>query len=66
MAKGTINIDINPCEPEQVERLRQIFIDLIRSGCLYVRNGSVTMHFDNEGELQLIDAHMIKFKKRKI
>lgn len=41
-----------------------LFNTLIDKGVFNVKNGSITLHFDSEGELQLIQRADILFSKR--
>jgi hypothetical protein len=63
--KGTITIDIDNVTPEDTERVRSVIERLILSGSFNVRNGNVTLHFDHEGVLQLIDSHVIRYRRKK-
>lgn len=61
MAKGTIDIQIDPISHEDTERYRKIILELIAYGAFTVKSGSVTLHFDHEGNLMEL---LFSVKKR--
>lgn len=63
--KGTIVLEFDPISHEETLRYKQIFEALFLSGGLNVRAGQVTLHFDHEGTLQLIETHEKRWLKRK-
>lgn len=65
MAKGTIILEFEGISQEVTERYRGIFEALFASGSLNIRSGQVTVHFDHEGTLQLIETHEKRWVRRK-
>lgn len=65
IGNGSVIFDLENVTPEETERIRAILKSLILCGGLNIRNGSVTMHFDNEGQLQLIESNTIKYRRKK-
>ena len=62
--KGQIILEMDNCSPKDLDRIRHILKTIILCGGLNVRNGNITLHFDNEGVLQKIDAHTMKFRRQ--
>ena len=65
MKRGTIILEFDEISPEATERFRQIFVDLIASGGLNIRNGNTTLHFDQNGVMQMVDVYEKRWLKRK-
>ncbi len=65
MAKGTIVLEFEGISQPDAERYRAIFVALFASGGLNVRSGKVELHYDHEGNLQLIETHEKRWVRRK-
>jgi hypothetical protein len=63
-SKATVAVCIEP-DPgkEYCEAARRLFMALLASGAVGMRNGSFTVHFDHRGDLRLIDTHRVAWRK---
>lgn len=63
MNTGTVTIEIDPCpSPAFAEAVRKVCVAIISAGVVGMRNGNVTLHFDNDGNLRLIDGHRVMWR----
>lgn len=60
LERGQVHFNFENASQEQVERFREIVMNLFESGGFDVRSGSVTMHFDHEGDLREIETNTKK------
>ncbi len=52
--KGTINIELEGLSPQELDRCKEIIDTLFIKKVLFIKNGSATLHFDNDATLQEI------------
>lgn len=50
---------------ENVKKMKDILIIMIKSGAFNVKNGKVTLNFNNNGELMNIQVEQLLYKKIK-
>jgi len=50
---------------ENVKKMKDILIIMIKSGAFNVKNGKVTLNFNNDGELMNIQVEQLLYKKLK-
>lgn len=50
---------------ENVKKMQDILIIMIKSGAFNVKNGKVTLNFNNDGELMNIQVEQLLYKKLK-
>lgn len=50
---------------ENVKKMKNILIIMIKSGAFNVKNGKVTLNFNNNGELMNIQVEQLLYKKLK-
>lgn len=65
MDKGTIIITVEPISKADTERYRQMIVTLISQSVFSVKNGSATLHFDQNGDLGEIELKLRKWRKSK-
>lgn len=66
LAKGMIELEMVNVLPEEIEKLRNYFIQLIDIQIHRFKNGKIILHFDSEGNLMQIEVQKIAWKKKKI
>lgn len=62
-----IKIELNPVECElfkQFQRYHDDFKTLVDSGLFNVRNGSVIVNFNHEGQLSTVEIHQHTYRRR--
>ena len=54
MNKGTITLELDGLSPETILRIKETIDSMFMAGAFGIRNGSVELHFDNDGVLKKI------------
>lgn len=62
---GTIWVTLEGATLKNTERCREIMQILFEKGVFNIRNGSVELHFDNDGFLQVIKSHSETYRRNK-
>ena len=62
LTNGFINLEIKDIEEQDVKKLHDIFKTLVDSQIHRIRNGSVTLHFDNKGKFRQVVANQVLWK----
>ena len=65
MNKGLIEIQVDNVSEQETFRLQEIIHRLLAEGALNVRNGCVTLRYDNDATLQQIEIDYIKWRRQK-
>lgn len=61
-----IKLEVEGCDPRDVERYNEILIALIKSGGLTgVKGGQTIIHFDNEGNFVGVQLSYWPWRRRK-
>ena len=63
--KGVINVEMEGATWEETQRLQQIVHILIERGALSLKNGKVTLSFDNDANLGEIKFDAVVWRKDK-
>lgn len=64
IGKGIIKIEIDGLSPQELDRCKSIIDTLLIEKVFFIRNGSVELHFDNDGSMNDIVFHT-RWKRNK-
>ena len=67
IAKGLLNLEMTNIYPEEIEKLRNYFVQLIEPPIEIHRfkNGKIIMNFNDKGLLMNIEVQYIPWKRKK-
>lgn len=63
--RHTIGIDLAGATDQYALHCREVIHTLFEKGIFDIRNGNAELHFDHEGNLQLIRTHVDVFRRNK-
>lgn len=62
---GTIWVTLEGADLKSTERCREIMQVLFEKGVFNIRGGSVELHFDSDGYLQVIKSHVETYRRNR-
>lgn len=61
--KGVITLELEGLPPEEIERIRSVVHVLIASRAIMAKGVKVTLHFDGDGNLSMIEGPLYRRTK---
>ena len=63
---GGMNIEVVNASLKEIEKLRDIFVELIQAQVHRIKGGKMILHFDEMGNMRHIEIQKVVWKKEKV